>query len=46
MIVMIAVVVVAVMWIRGGGWRTTAKCDVAVHPIDMDVRARPTFSLC
>lgn len=46
MIVVMVVVVVVMSWIWEGGWRTTVKGDVAVCPIDMNVRTRPTFYLC
>ena len=47
MIVVITVmmVVVAVTGIREGGRRTTTESNVAVHPVDMNVRSRPRFFL-
>jgi hypothetical protein len=47
-VVMITVVMVvmAVAGIRDRGWGTTFEICVAVRPVDVDVRSRPTFFLC
>ena len=42
----VVMVLVAVTWIREGGGRATTKSDMAVLPIDVDVRTRPKLSMC
>ena len=44
-VVVTAVVVMTVVWIWGRNWSATVKSDVAVCPIDVDVRSWPTFFL-
>jgi len=44
--IVVVVVFVAVAWIRERGWRATTKSDMAVLPVDVDVRSRPRLSLC
>ena len=45
MMIIVVMVVVTVAWIRDGSWGTTVESDMAVHPIDVDIRSRHTFFL-
>jgi len=41
-VMIVVVMVVAVAWIQGAA----VESDVTIHPVDVDVRARPAFFLC
>lgn len=46
MITMVVMVVVAVVWIWGWSWGATVESDMAVRPVDVDVRAGLALFLC
>ena len=45
-VIIVVMVVMAVAWIRDGSWGATVESDMAVHPIDVNVRSRSTLFLC